>query len=30
VALKSNQALIDLLGRIAKRKNATPAQIALA
>jgi aryl-alcohol dehydrogenase-like predicted oxidoreductase len=29
-ALKSNQALIDLLGRIAKRKNATPAQIALA
>ena len=29
-ALKSNQALIDLLGRIAKGKNATPAQIALA
>jgi aryl-alcohol dehydrogenase-like predicted oxidoreductase len=29
-ALKVNQALIDLLGRIAKRKNATPAQIALA
>ena len=29
-ALKSNQALIDLLGKIAKRKNATPAQIALA
>jgi aryl-alcohol dehydrogenase-like predicted oxidoreductase len=29
-ALKANQALIDLLGRIAKRKNATPAQIALA
>jgi aryl-alcohol dehydrogenase-like predicted oxidoreductase len=29
-ALKTNQALIDLLGRIAKRKNATPAQIALA
>ena len=29
-ALKSNQALIDLLGGIAKRKNATPAQIALA
>lgn len=29
-ALKSNQALVDLLGRIAKRKNATPAQIALA
>jgi len=28
--LKVNQALIDLLGRIAKRKNATPAQIALA
>jgi aryl-alcohol dehydrogenase-like predicted oxidoreductase len=29
-ALKVNQALIDLLGRIAKRKNATPAQIVLA
>src|SRR6185369_7024543 len=29
-ALKVNQALIDLLGSIAKRKNATPAQIALA
>ena len=29
-ALKANQALIDLLGNIAKRKNATPAQIALA
>ncbi len=29
-ALKANQVLIDLLGRIAKRKKATPAQIALA
>src|ERR1700675_4474288 len=29
-ALKANQAVIDLLGRIAKRRNATPAQIALA
>src|SRR6058998_2877356 len=29
-ALKANQALVDLLGRIAKRKKATPAQIALA
>jgi aryl-alcohol dehydrogenase-like predicted oxidoreductase len=29
-ALKANQALIDLLGSIAKRKNATSAQIALA
>ncbi len=29
-ALKANQALVDLLGEIAKRKNATPAQIALA
>jgi len=29
-ALKANQALTDLLGTIAKRKNATPAQIALA
>src|SRR5439155_22448111 len=28
-ALRANQALIDLLGGIAKRKNATPAQIAL-
>ena len=28
-ALKANQALIDLLGKIAKRKKATPAQIAL-
>ena len=28
-ALKANQALIDLLGRIAKKKKATPAQIAL-
>jgi len=28
--LKANQALIDLLGRIAERKKATPAQIALA
>ena len=27
-ALKANQALIDLLGKIAKRKKATPAQIA--
>ena len=27
---KANQALVDLLGRIAQRKNATPAQIALA
>src|SRR6185295_7260793 len=27
-ALKANQALIDLLGNIAKRKKATPAQIA--
>lgn len=27
---KANQALVDLLERIAKRKNATPAQIALA
>jgi len=30
VALKANQALIDLLGSIAQRKKATPAQIALA
>ena len=29
-ALKANQALIDLLGQIAGRKQATPAQIALA
>lgn len=29
-ALKANQALIDLLGMIAARKKATPAQIALA
>jgi len=29
-ALKANQALIDLLSKIAQRKNATPAQIALA
>ena len=29
-ALKANQALIDLLAGIGKRKNATPAQIALA
>jgi aryl-alcohol dehydrogenase-like predicted oxidoreductase len=29
-ALKANQALIDLLGKIAERKKATPAQIALA
>jgi len=29
-ALKANQALIDLLGTIAAKKNATPAQIALA
>src|SRR5256884_5321957 len=29
-ALTANQVLIDLLGGIAKRKNATPAQIALA
>ena len=29
-AMKANQALVDLLGKIAKRKNATPAQIALA
>src|SRR3989454_1250691 len=29
-ALKANQALIDLLGSIAKKKNATPAQVALA
>jgi aryl-alcohol dehydrogenase-like predicted oxidoreductase len=29
-ARKANQAVVDLLGAIAKRKNATPAQIALA
>jgi len=29
-ALKANQAMVDLLGRIAAQKNATPAQIALA
>jgi aryl-alcohol dehydrogenase-like predicted oxidoreductase len=29
-ALKANQALIDLLGKVAEQKNATPAQIALA
>jgi aryl-alcohol dehydrogenase-like predicted oxidoreductase len=29
-ARKANQALVDLLGRIAKQKGATPAQIALA
>ncbi|MGZ8842788.1 MAG: aldo/keto reductase [Pyrinomonadaceae bacterium] len=29
-ALKANQALVDLLGSIAERKQATPAQIALA
>jgi aryl-alcohol dehydrogenase-like predicted oxidoreductase len=29
-ALKANQALIELLGAVAKRKGATPAQIALA
>jgi aryl-alcohol dehydrogenase-like predicted oxidoreductase len=29
-AMKANRALVDLLGEIAKKKNATPAQIALA
>jgi aryl-alcohol dehydrogenase-like predicted oxidoreductase len=29
-ARKANQTLVDLLGEIAKRKRATPAQIALA
>ena len=29
-ARKANRAMVDLLGRIAQRKNATPAQIALA
>src|SRR5262249_42979558 len=28
-ARKANQALVDLLGRVAERKKATPAQIAL-
>lgn len=28
-ALKANQALIDLLGKVAKQRNASPAQIAL-
>jgi aryl-alcohol dehydrogenase-like predicted oxidoreductase len=28
--MKANQALVDLLGKIAQRKKATPAQIALA
>ena len=28
--MKANQALVDLLGAIARRKKATPAQIALA
>jgi aryl-alcohol dehydrogenase-like predicted oxidoreductase len=28
--MKANQPLVDLLGRIAARKNATPARIALA
>jgi aryl-alcohol dehydrogenase-like predicted oxidoreductase len=28
--MKANQPLVDLLGRIAARKNATPAEIALA
>ena len=28
--MKANQALVDLLGQIAERKGATPAQIALA
>lgn len=30
VAMKANQALVDLLSKIAEQKNATPAQIALA
>ena len=30
MARKANHALVDLLGAIAKRKKATPAQIALA
>jgi len=29
-ALRANQALVDLLGKIAAEKNATPAQIARA
>jgi aryl-alcohol dehydrogenase-like predicted oxidoreductase len=29
-ARKANQALVDVLGAVAKKKNATPAQIALA
>jgi aryl-alcohol dehydrogenase-like predicted oxidoreductase len=29
-ALKANQAMVDLLGRVAERKQATPAQVALA
>ena len=29
-AMKANQAFVDLLGTVARRKNATPAQIALA
>jgi aryl-alcohol dehydrogenase-like predicted oxidoreductase len=29
-AMKANQALVDLLGKIGQRKKATPAQIALA
>ncbi|MDP9337671.1 MAG: aldo/keto reductase [Acidobacteriota bacterium] len=29
-AMKANQALVDLLGKIAQRKKATPAQVALA
>jgi aryl-alcohol dehydrogenase-like predicted oxidoreductase len=29
-AMRANQAMVDLLGRIAARKKATPAQIALA
>jgi hypothetical protein len=29
-AMKANQVLVDRLGRIAKKKNATPAQIAIA
>ena len=29
-AMKANKALVDLLGEIGKRKNATPAQVALA
>ena len=30
IAWKANQAVVDLIGRFAKEKNATPAQIALA